>query len=253
MLQICALLVDLVGRDDQALDGSGCQRSDSEHDNHQDRTDDAHHELALLQSEHEEHRGKHCQRDAGAVDVQRDVDIGVACAVRDARAGIQQVVARQNEADRQEQEAQNAEDGDLRAGHAQDGGAGLLQVLLLMGRLGFLALLGEQLDDLSRGMAAKGIASAEGAFLIFAGDVVFIGVRLGLLRAAVRLDEVDQQNVIDERGDQKRRDDAERRGAERFQELQFEHVEAHVVAEQRVRDVEFRRVQELQDLPPAAR
>ena len=102
-------------------------------------------------------------------------------------------------------------------------------------------------------MAAEGIASAEGAFLVFAGDIVFIGVRLGLLRAAVRFNEVDQQDVIDERGDQKRRDDAERRRAERFQELQFEHVEAHVVAEQRVRDVEFRRVQELQDLPPQPR
>ena len=253
VLQIRALLVDLVGSDDQALDGSGRQRADGEHDDHQDRADDAHHELALLQREHEEHRGQHRQRDAGAVDVQRDIDIGVAGAVRDARAGIQQAVARQHEADRQKQKAQNAEDGDLRAGHAQDGGAGLLQVLLPMGRLGFLALLGEQLDDLSRRVAAEGIASAEGAFLVFAGDIVFIGVRLGLLRAAVRFNEVDQQDVIDERGDQKRRDDAERRGAERFQEFQFEHVEAHVVAEQRVRDVEFRRVQELQDLPPQPR
>ena len=39
-------------------------------------------------------------------------------------------------------------------------------------------------------------------------------------------------------------------GTQGFEEFEFKHVKTDVVAEQRVYDVEFRCVQELQDLPP---
>ena len=126
VLQIGTLFVDLVRRHDEVLHSGAGKRACAEHDGHQDGGSHAELNAALLQGDHEQHRGDQRKDHAGPVDVQGHIDVGVPGAIGHARAGIQQVVAGEGKAGSQQQEAEKSQNSDLGAGDPQDGVSGLL-------------------------------------------------------------------------------------------------------------------------------
>ena len=126
VLKVSALFGELVGGYDQALDAGGGEASQKGDDHHQSGQHKGEPDAPLFDGEDEHDRRAQGQGDQNIVDGQGDLDVGVAGAVGDSCAAVEQVEPEQVEADGDAHEQEDSQDGDLPRGYVQQGlGLGL--------------------------------------------------------------------------------------------------------------------------------